>query len=161
VEVESQVLLRELEQGEWLGINPWSGREFKLPGASPPGERVAARREALRVDSDDAGAHQGLRAALTELGRFAASLAYQAPGHAEASIAAAAHREALRVDPDNAANRRALGDALLQLGRHEEATAAYREALRVDPDNAAARRALAGQASDDQRKPPGASKPPC
>jgi hypothetical protein len=85
VEVESHVVLRELEQGEWLGINPWSGREFVLPGGSPPGElgrdeEAVAHREPLRMDPDDASAHQRLRNALTELGRFAAPLANQIPG---------------------------------------------------------------------------------
>ena len=35
VEVEGHIILRELDAREWLGINPWSGREFKLPGRLP------------------------------------------------------------------------------------------------------------------------------
>ena len=31
VEVEGAAILADLEAHEWLGINPWSGREFKLP----------------------------------------------------------------------------------------------------------------------------------
>ena len=29
--MDGSVVLGDLEEGEWLGINPWSGREFKLP----------------------------------------------------------------------------------------------------------------------------------
>jgi len=29
--MEGSVVLGDLEEGEWLGINPWSEREFKLP----------------------------------------------------------------------------------------------------------------------------------
>ena len=31
VEVDGSVVLSDLDEGEWLGINPWSGAEFKLP----------------------------------------------------------------------------------------------------------------------------------
>ena len=97
VEVETQAVLRDLEEGEWLGINPWSGREFKLPPVNPPGElghdedAVASYREALRADPN-AVTHQGLGNALSELRRFVATFLNPVPGHGEA-LTAAEHGE--------------------------------------------------------------------
>ena len=31
LQMEGSVIIGDLEPGEWLGINPWSGHEFKLP----------------------------------------------------------------------------------------------------------------------------------
>jgi tetratricopeptide (TPR) repeat protein len=48
--MQGSVLMGDLEEGEWLGINPWSGHEFKLPagGKTPPSV-------ALDVDPDSRG----------------------------------------------------------------------------------------------------------
>jgi hypothetical protein len=31
LQLEGSVIMGDLEADEWLGINPWSGHEFKLP----------------------------------------------------------------------------------------------------------------------------------
>ncbi len=157
LQMEAHVVLGDLEEGEWLGINPWSGKEFKLPAASLSSdlgrneeeeeeeEEEAGPREPSRVDPHYAAAHAGLGDALRDLRRFAATYV---PTVGEASAGqrlteeAAAYREAIRVDPDNAAAHAGLGKALNELTRHAEAANAYREALRVDPDNAAAHTGL-------------------
>ena len=99
LEMESRTVLGDLEEGEWLGINPWSGREFKLPPVSPPGElgdqdAVADYREALHADRGDPVTHQGLGNALSELSRFAATFLSPAPGRGEALTLGADNGEA-------------------------------------------------------------------
>jgi hypothetical protein len=34
--IDGAVILQDVGPGEWLGINPWSGHEFKLPSAGWP-----------------------------------------------------------------------------------------------------------------------------
>ena len=149
LQMEAPVVLGDLQENEWLGVNPWSGKEFKLPPASPPGEMgrneeaAAAPREALPVDSGNAALAR-LGNALSELGRRFIATAVNTDGSNPSTWlrlfeeAAAARREALRMDPGNAAAHAELGNALSWLGLREDAVAAYREALRIDPADAAA-----------------------
>ena len=110
LDMESRTVLDDLddlEEGEWLGINPWSGREFKLPPVNPQGETgsdedaIAAYREALSADPGDAVTHQSLSNALSELSRFATTFLNPTPSRGEALTAGADNGEAPSADPDN------------------------------------------------------------
>jgi len=81
-------------------------------------------REAIRVDPDDAEAHNNLALLLETLKRYdEAELEY---------------REAIRADPNFAAAHNSLGFRLEDRGRYDEAELEYREAIRADPNLAAA-----------------------
>ena len=99
LEMESRTVLGDLEEGEWLGINPWSGRDSNFRRVSPPGElgdqdAVADYREARHADRGDPVTHQGLGNALSELSRFAATFLSPAPGRGEALTLGADNGEA-------------------------------------------------------------------
>jgi tetratricopeptide (TPR) repeat protein len=87
-------------------------------------EALAAYHRALELDPKSAATHDGLGAALYNLGR---------PGEA-----LAAYHRALELDPKSAVAHANLGTALLALGRPGEAMAAYRRALELDPRSAVA-----------------------
>jgi tetratricopeptide (TPR) repeat protein len=160
LQMESGVVLGDLEAHEWLGINPWSGKEFKLPPQSLPSEaghdeeEGAGRHAPLSLDPRIASARRRLGKTLRELRDFALDPRrftlgldnagiYEEQGRALAELgrfeeAATAYSQALRVDPHNTAAHEGLGRALAELGRFEEVAAACHEALRVDPDSAIA-----------------------
>ncbi|MCH8169401.1 MAG: tetratricopeptide repeat protein [Proteobacteria bacterium] len=90
---------------------------------------AACLTKALRLDPDDAEAHNSLGNVLSELGQ---------PEQAMASYA-----RALRLNPDYAEAHNNLGKFLNDLGKHEQAVASYARALRLRPDYAEAHYNLA------------------
>ena len=80
-------------------------------------EALVAFEVAIRLDPEDAEAHNNKGNALFELGRHDEALA--------------AYEEAIRLDPDDADFYDNKGNALSELERHEEALAAHNEALRL------------------------------
>jgi Flp pilus assembly protein TadD len=84
--------------------------------------------EAIRLDSNYAGAHNNLGAVLKRQGRLEEAIAQFA--------------ETIRLTPDDALAHNNLGMALDAQGRHEEAMAEYAEALRIKPGLADVHNAL-------------------
>jgi putative sterol carrier protein len=112
VQMQSHAVLGDLEEEEWLGINPWSGREFKLPPASPGDtggneEEVAEHSEVERADLVNA-AHQDLSRALGELSRLAGTFGNTPDERRRYEEAVAEHSEVQRADLVNAAARNSL-----------------------------------------------------
>jgi serine/threonine-protein kinase len=115
---------------------------------------VAALREQIRLNPDDASAHTILGNALTAQGKLGdAVAAYReairlqpddAAVHTNLGIvlheqgklddAIASHRQALRLRPDDVVAHTNLGNALVAQGKLGDAVAAYREAIRLEPD---------------------------
>ena len=96
-------------------------------GRRPPtleAAAVAARREAIRLQPDDADAHSNLGLALAAQGKL--------------DEAIAEYREAIRLQPDSAEAHYNLGIALAHQGKLDEAVAEYRTAIRLKPDYAEA-----------------------
>jgi eukaryotic-like serine/threonine-protein kinase len=89
---------------------------------------IAAFREAIRLDSTDAHAHNNL------------GLALGSKRNLDGAIAEI--REAIRLDPDEASFRINLGAVLLHKGDLDGAIAAFRKAIRLDPKDAHARNNL-------------------
>jgi serine/threonine-protein kinase len=122
------------------------------------GRAVAAARAAIRLEPDDALAHNSLGNALAGQGKLEAAVAeYRAAirlkpdyagahynlglalaGQGKPEAAVAEYREAIRLKPDYADGHHNLGFALARRGEAEAAIAEYREAIRLKPDDAKA-----------------------
>jgi tetratricopeptide (TPR) repeat protein len=122
------------------------------------GRAVAALRAAIRLQSDDALAHNYLGLALSAQGKPAEAIAayreairlkpHDATAHsnlgnslrAQGKLveAMAEYREAIRLQPNFALAHANLGTALGQQGKLDEAIATVREAIRINPDDAEA-----------------------
>jgi Flp pilus assembly protein TadD len=148
----------------------WTIGEIKSQQHRWP-EMEAAYREAVRLDPDNVGNHNGHGHMLMRLRRYQeAETAFReavrlAPGdgnyHASLGVALtcqqkwpeaeAAFWQAVLLDPDEAIYHGDLGGALTCQQKWPEAEAAYREAVRLDPDNASYHGGL-GIALDWQRQ---------
>jgi Flp pilus assembly protein TadD len=82
-------------------------------------EAIAAYRQAVRLEPQNALAHYGL------------GVAYSRKGENEQAIAA--YREAIRLQPEHADAHYGLGVASGHLSQNEQAVTAYREAIRLNP----------------------------
>jgi WD40 repeat protein/serine/threonine protein kinase/Tfp pilus assembly protein PilF len=89
-----------------------------------PEELIPIRRDSVRLNPDDAGAHRRLAVALDARGL-----------HDEAI---AELRESIRLDPDDPAAHLEVAKVISRTGARSEATAEYREAIRLAPDDPAA-----------------------
>ena len=108
----------------WMAYNNLGS--LKLDGSiADVQEAVAEIQTALRINPNDAEAHNNLGYAWQRLGRFA--------------DAVGEHQEALRLKPDLTGAYNNLGAALLAIGRPDEAIAQYTEALRLQPNDAGIR----------------------
>jgi len=85
---------------------------------------IAAYKQAIRIDPDDAHAQYNLGIAYRKLGRL--------------NEAIAAYKQAIRINPDDADAHYNLGIAYDKLGRDSDAIEAYKQAVRIDPDHAQA-----------------------
>jgi superkiller protein 3 len=86
-------------------------------------EAIAEYREVIRLEPDQADAHNWIGAILCDQKH-------------EYGAAAAEFREAIRLEPDNAWAHNNLGNALGYQGKLEAAAAEFREAIRLEPDHA-------------------------
>ena len=91
-------------------------------------EAIEAFKQAIRINPDDADAHNNLGVVYHKLGM-----------HKEAIEA---YKEAIRINPDHADAHYNLGVAYFFLGMHKEAIEAFKEAIRINPDYADAHRNL-------------------
>ncbi len=134
-------------------------------------EAVAEYRTAIRLQPDDAGAHNNLGNALADQGKLdEAVAAYRTAirlqpddagahhnlgtaleGQGKVDEAVAEFRTAIRLQPDLAEAHSNLGTALMAQGKVDEAVAEFRTAIRLQPDNAEAHNSL-GNALLDQGK---------
>lgn len=116
-------------------------------------EAVAAYRQAVRLEPQNALAHYGLGVAYSRKGEYGEAMAaYREairlqPDHADAhyglgvaaerqdddQTAMAAYREVTRLRPNDAMAHYGLGVASGRLGQDEQAVTAYREAIRLNP----------------------------
>lgn len=113
----------ELARG-WTQSCPQDGFGWKVRGIAlhllgRHAEAAQAMQEAVRLQPDDAEAHNALAVILLGLGR--------------ATEAEACSRAALALDPDNAEAHYNLGNGLRQLDRLEAAAESYRRALELKP----------------------------
>ncbi|OUL37658.1 hypothetical protein BV372_01475 [Nostoc sp. T09] len=88
---------------------------------------------AIRLDRNNAYAHNNLGFVLDELGRLEEAIA--------------SYQTALRLDPNNASAHNNLGSALSNQGKLEEAIASYQTALRLNPNDAYPHNNLGGALS--------------
>jgi len=77
LQMEGSVIYGDLGEGEWLGINPWSGREFKLPLTSTPHQEAARRLFHGMSDVAWTTTHQSGRLALMQGDYATARLYYE------------------------------------------------------------------------------------
>ena len=91
--------------------------------ASHAGELEDAK-EKVRIDPDDAWAHNDLGCVYDDLGKYQEAIK--------------SFKQAIRLDPDNAAAHFNLGYAYGMLGKYEEEIEAYKQAIRIYPDFASA-----------------------
>lgn len=136
-EIEKMVLL--FNEGRYTELEPLAlamterfpqnGFGWKILGAvfqqqGRLDEALQAKKNATRLMSDDAEAHNNLGHALQGLGRF--------------SDAKDSLRSALALKPDFVEAHNNLGTTLQELGQLDEAEASYRRALAIKPDYAEA-----------------------
>jgi len=87
-------------------------------------EAIEAYKQAIRLNPDDAEAHNNL------------GIAYGESGMYEEAIEA--FKQAIRIEPDDAKAHSNLGFAYSELGMYREATEACKQAVRIKPDMAEA-----------------------
>jgi tetratricopeptide (TPR) repeat protein len=87
-------------------------------------EAIKQYEQALRVEPDDAAAHNGLGVAFARLGKSQEAIAHW--------------EQALRIKPDSAETHNNLAVTLARLGRLPEAIAHWEQALQINPDLAEA-----------------------
>jgi tetratricopeptide (TPR) repeat protein len=95
---------------------------FKQVGTTQEKEAIESRKQAIRIDPDDAKAHYNLGNAYDELGKYQEAIE--------------SHKQAIRIDPDYANAHNNLGIAYGKSGMYEEAIKSFKQAIRIDPDYA-------------------------
>jgi Flp pilus assembly protein TadD len=98
---------------------------------------VSSYRDAIRLDSTNVRAHNGLASALFRRGKL--------------DEAIATYRESIRIQPDDAEVRIYLASILIRQGKFDAAIDSYRAALRIRPDDADTHSGL-GVALAEQKK---------
>ena len=128
-------------------------RGAKLGSAGRHHEAIEQYEQALQIEPDYAGAHNGLGDELLQAGKVSEAITHYeqasrlAPDNASAQYnlanllaecgrdeeALSHYTAAARLAPNDARIQINLGNLFLQLGRWDKSVAAYTEALRVDP----------------------------
>jgi tetratricopeptide (TPR) repeat protein len=159
--IEEQVTEQELEKRQYQ-VTSLINEADRLCEQEKLEEAILKYKAALRLDPNDAIAHNNLGLALYAQGKLEEAiaccrqalrlnpndavphsnlgLALYAQGKLEEAIAC--YRQALRLNPNDADVHNVLGNALYAQGKLEEAIACYRQALRLNPNDADAHKIL-------------------
>jgi len=85
-------------------------------------EAIESCKQAIRIDPDDAYAHNNLGLAYAQLGKYEEAIK--------------SYKQAIRIDPDLADPHYNLGLAYGESGKYKEAIESYKQAISIDPDAA-------------------------
>jgi tetratricopeptide (TPR) repeat protein len=133
VQMEGSVISGDLEEEEWLGINPWSGHEFKLPPISSTNPGL--------VKKPGQNAYAGLKQFDHTLADFSRAIdldsnnppAYYTLKKYERAVAD--YSRVIDLVPHNVEYHRWRGNAYAGLKQFDQALADFSRAIDLDPNN--------------------------